>query len=152
MWDQLTIGYLAALIDGEGHIKRGKVGVMLSVTSTDFDIVERAYLMSEIGTIQGPYKLKSGKERWMWAVTKKSDVARLLCAITPLMSERKRLTQILPVAEYLSNHIPRVKICVVCGTEFIPEEGSQLRKIYCKQACNRKAYKARVRQAKMDSN
>lgn len=149
MWDQVTIGYLAGLIDGEGYIKVHKHGVQISVISTDYDIIERAHDMSGIGTIQGPYFNKNRvKPNWRWCVSPKKDVARLLCAITPLMSERRRMTQILPAAEYISDHIPRPKVCERegCDNVFTPEEGLQLRRKYCTRACTNKAYKMRKKQ------
>lgn len=152
LWGDLTIGYLAALIDGEGYIKKRSQGVQVTVGSTDFDIVQRAYDMSGIGTLQGPYLNKNRvKPHWRWCVSSKKDVARLLGAITPLMSERKIVTQIIPVIEYISAHIPRPKNCEVCDTVFIPEEGKQLRRKHCKPSCGTKAYKERQKLLKNSS-
>ena len=145
MWDQLTIGYLAALIDGEGHIKTGKTQVSVSVTSTDLDIVERAHQMSGIGTIQGPYQYDpKRKPSWRWSIDNRKDIARLLLAITPLLSARKT-EHVMAAAEYLFDHICRKKPCAVCGEMYQPSShrGAWAKSKYCGQSCNDKAYRAR---------
>lgn len=147
MWNQLTIGYLAALIDGEGHIKTSKTEVQVSVTSTDYDIVERALKMSGIGYINGPYPLKSGKCRWNWSISDRRDLARLLLAIVPILSERKS-QQALNAADYLFDHIARSRSCSECGTMFQPSSwrGAARRAKYCAPKCNKSAFNRRRRE------
>lgn len=96
MWDDLTIGYLAGLIDGEGTVRMGKrrQDVSVDVCSTDDDIVLRAFEMSRIGKIYGPYNPPSQaghKAKFFWKVQKKQDIARLLLAIYPLVSKRRQM-------------------------------------------------------------
>ena len=146
MWDQLTIGYLAALIDGEGHIYSGH-RAYVSVTSCDRDIVQRAFDMSRIGNIQGPYRHKNPNhsEYWVWMVSKHKDVARLLLAVAPLLSERKRTTQIIPMIDRLSAAILRPRSCDVCETIYTPRKyltGTKTPK-YCSGKCGSKAYRLR---------
>lgn len=143
MWDQLTIGYLAGLIDGEGSIRINGHGVRVVVTSTDYDIVERAYKMSGIGTIYGPYSFRSRaqhKPRWEWSISNHKDAARLLCAIYPLMSKRRRETQILPVVNYLSDRT-HPRLCPICNNPF--SQSSRGVKQYCSTACYRVKYNKR---------
>lgn len=149
MWDQLTIGYLAGLIDGEGHIKVAATEVQLTVTSTDYDIVERAHQMSGIGHINGPYPLKSGKQRWNWAVANRSELARLLLAIYPLMSARRQ-AKIALATDYLAERTNRKpKNCVVCEQEFSPStfRGAYVKAKYCSSPCRDRAYKIRRKEA-----
>lgn len=146
MWDQLTIGYLAALIDGEGNIRINGHGVRIVVTSTDYDIVHRAFQMSGVGTIYGPYSYRSErhhKPRWEWSVSNHKDAARLLCAIAPLMSQRRRETQIMPVADYLSGRT-HPRLCSVCDEPF--SQSTRGIKKYCSDKCYRVKYNKRRRE------
>lgn len=142
VWNQLTIGYLAAIIDGEGHIGSSK-RINISVTSCDFDIIERAYNLSGIGTIQGPYSPKNPKHNnyWVWSVAKHKDIARLLCAIAPLICERKRNVYIVPMIERLSKAINRPKNCSGCGIEYTPlKSGAGVTQSkYCSNTCRNNA-------------
>lgn len=140
-WDKLTIGYLAALIDGEGSIKTHKTGCNLTLSSTDLDIVERAQAWSGMGRITGPkWAKKSTKPFWRWQVSDRSDLVRLLLAIAPIMSERRRITQILPAVEYLLAHVSKPKECANCGEWFhkIGWSTANLLSRFCSKSCSRK--------------
>lgn len=148
MWDQLTIGYLAALIDGEGSIKTHAAGCNLVVNSTDLDILERAKEWSGMGVIAGPkWNNLSTKPFWRWQVSGRADLVRLLCAIAPIISERKRTTQILPAVNYLSSHVSKPKKCSFCGQWFhkIGWSTANLKSKYCTNSCCKKAAYRRKR-------
>lgn len=105
------IYYLAALIDGEGYIDSRRPRI--SISSTDLDILERAQEFAGMGNIVGPYMgEKSTKEYWEWNVTTVQDVARLACAIAPLMSNRRQ-EKLLELAEALSLRTKPVH-CLSC--------------------------------------
>lgn len=139
MWDDLTIGYLAGLYDGEGHCGVSKHQAMLTIDSTDEDIVTRAFHMSGVGKIYGPYFSKRVNEKpiWRWRITSNKELVRMLTAITPLLCERRR-QQLIPVIEWLYTQIPRPKSCARCGEEFLPtgKSGNLINRIYCSQHCN----------------
>jgi len=90
-WGDLEIGYLAGLLDGEGCFKLAKGQIVVEVTSTDKDIVERALDYSGVGVLYGPYgPTKGGKDIWRWQVGKHREVVRLLIAVLPCLCARRR--------------------------------------------------------------
>lgn len=92
MWDQLTIGYLAGIIEGEGSIQFNKwarktPSPKISVSMTDKDSIQRLQKMSGIGSITGPTIRENYQPIYRWCVYGNKDVARLLLAIAPIMCE-----------------------------------------------------------------
>lgn len=97
--EEKDIYYLAGIIEGEGCFsvfsgKRGG-GRRLRVEMTDYDIIFRLQQISEMGKITGPYNRignhgQEWKPIWHWSVNKKTDLARLLLAIYPVMGERRQ--------------------------------------------------------------
>ena len=98
--------WLSGLYEGEGSITRNKNvnghSMHLSITSTDKDVVERAYTVSGVGHLQGPYKNKgsnlisskkkgwTAKEQWRWAVYKKDDIYYVIKGMWNNLGERRR--------------------------------------------------------------
>lgn len=146
MWNQLTIGYLAALIDGEGYIGSSK-RITVTVTSKDKDILDRALEMSGIGVINGPYKHSNPKHNqfWTWSIGKHSDIARLLGAITPLLSKRRVETQVVPILDRISKAIVRPQDCEVCEVRYTPKRmlSGKHKPRYCSHTCGVRAHRDR---------
>ena len=89
---QIEIAWLAGIIDGEGFTDSlPKVkAVRIGLESSDFDIVQRCQDFSGMGTISGPRIRGNNKPIWVWRVSKRRDVFRLLLAISPLLCVRRK--------------------------------------------------------------
>jgi|SRR5581483_2720508 len=110
-WSDFEIAYMAALIEGEGHIRpTGKTSARVSVGMTDEDVIRRVHAMAGIGSVAGPVTRNRKKPYWTWQVGNKKDVLRLLTAIAPVMGERRR-AQIMRAAENLTPDMPKGYAC-----------------------------------------
>lgn len=86
------IGWLAGIIEGEGciRIKNGKNPSVI-VEMTDRDIIDRLQTLTAGGTISERKKKQvHHKQSWCWSLCARKDVARILLAIYPYMSYRKK--------------------------------------------------------------
>lgn len=148
MWNQLTIGYLAGIIDGEGSVTFQRNGrktpnARVSVSMTDQDSINRIFELSGIGYVGGPYTRNGNnpnrKPYWTWQLYKASDIARLLCAIAPLLSERKQLKCLEAACSIQLRSKP--KECGKCNKSY----QGQPNQLYCSTRCNNKASNDRRR-------
>jgi len=143
MWDDLTIGYVAGIFDGEGTVSFGKSSISLDVSSTDEDIIDRLYMMSNIGGKYGPYNppsQKGHKTKWFWKVHKRAEVIMLISMISDLVCERRKTT-FKRVLQYHEERTPKVINCSNCDALFLqPHMNSR----YCNTSCaNKASYKRR---------
>lgn len=96
------IGWLAGLLEGEGHFyKRSKAapdgvyvypGVRLMMT--DADVVERAYRLTGLGTFTAasasPSRVRAGhKQVALWSVDRTEEALEVMRAIRPWMGQRR---------------------------------------------------------------
>jgi len=138
MWDQLIIGYLAGIIEGEGTItfnkwNRQTPSPKIAVAMTDKDTIQRLYDVSGIGNLTGPFIRGNYQPIYKWTVYSNADVTRLLLAIAPIMSERRR-EKILEAAECLKIR-SAFKKCVVCDRSY----QGQPNQMYCSKPCHNKS-------------
>jgi hypothetical protein len=106
-WSDFEIAYMAALIEGEGHIRpTGRTSARVSVGMTDEDVIRNVHAISGIGSVAGPMVRGRKKPYWTWQVSAKRDVLRLLTAIAPVMGARRRV-QIMSAAENLKPDLKR---------------------------------------------
>lgn len=87
--DQAKIAWVAAIIDGEGHIGLSQGRPRISVEMTDEDLIDRLLLLSGTGKKYGPYS-GTNKDCWQWIVNKSSDAIALCYTIYPIMSIRRQ--------------------------------------------------------------
>lgn len=144
--NDLKIGYLAGLIDGEGCISLTATGQEIQVNSVDFDILERAYEFSEYkGNLSGPYD-NGYQPIYRWRVGNRVEVETLLIRIYPLMCKRRQIA-IDKVLEYISIRRQTIKICPQCFIDF--ELGDKPRNtIYCSAKCRRQNGKEKMKNNK----
>lgn len=133
--NDLEIGYLAGLIDGEGSIlivKKG--GQTVRVVSTDLDIIERAHAYSGgLGTISGPYEYKGRKPHWYWLVCDIDEVELLITSVYPHMCQRRKQA-IDSVLDYIkSRRESKHRNCLTCGKSVKPEKRRP--RSYCSTNC-----------------
>jgi hypothetical protein len=96
--DDLTRGWLAGLVEGEGWIglqtlrDRGveRTYPRISLQMTDEDVVRRAQVVTGVGQVNGPYSGTRYKACWRWVVNKRADVDMVLILIYPLMGARRQ--------------------------------------------------------------
>lgn len=135
----LEIGFLAGLFEGEGYIDTSRV--RMNITSTDRDTLEFGYSMCQFGHINGPYwAKKSTKEFWSWDITDGRQIARFLCAIVSLMSERRR-EEIQKAAEVLAVRSKHSE-CLLCGKRIETKMRKNTTK-YCSSTCRVAEWRSR---------
>lgn len=91
--DQADISWLAGLFEGEGSIvlpSAHPTTVGLSIFMTDEDIIRRVSDITECGSVSGPYTYKGKKPIYRWMTSSHRDSARILCAMYPLLGERRK--------------------------------------------------------------
>lgn len=93
------LAWVAGLLEGEGcfdHFGNSKGSkrryARIQLLMTDEDVVRRAHVITQMGTVVGPYPSKGlgSKPYWRWTVRKKAEVADFLDVIYPLMGARRR--------------------------------------------------------------
>lgn len=90
--DSIDCAWLAGILDGEGCFtySNGGKNPVVTVAMSDFDVIERVAAVTGVGTIL-EYKVAAGRKPMLrWWVGRRRDVARVLLAIYPLMSERRQ--------------------------------------------------------------
>jgi hypothetical protein len=88
--DQEHLGWVAALIEGEGWIGlRGTSRPVVQVVSTDLDVVERLREWTGVGVINANALRPDRKQSWRWTVGRRDDAGMLLEEILPLLLRRR---------------------------------------------------------------
>lgn len=94
-WHPWDIAWVAGILEGEGWFglnrMKGRTYPHIAAHMTDEDVIRRLHSVLEIGTVTGPHPSQNGmKPTWRWRVQSKKDAARLLLALYPLLSTRRR--------------------------------------------------------------
>lgn len=137
--NQIELGYVAGLIDGEGCIwaretKTGNIDVAVKVTSTDLDIVEKMFNFTGVGKIHGPYNNPEKKKPyWSWDLQRMREIREILSQVRPMMSLRRQKS-IDEVLEVINTKLDRIIICPVCETQFHPMAHNSR---FCDAKCRR---------------
>ncbi len=112
------IAWAAGLFEGEGCISLadnwgGRLHVILDLSSTDRDVVEKFAAIVKCGTFGGPYgpfgaKAYTHKPFWKWRASAKADVAQVKELLLPHLCERRR-AKWLDCLERQANQRPKKK-------------------------------------------
>lgn len=98
------IAWLAGYFEGEACFStRGEYSVCIQIACTDRDVLERVKAITGCGNILGPYSRNNPKwnDYYLWNITKRQEVKKILNSIYPLMGERRkaRIDEIRPIFE-----------------------------------------------------
>jgi len=96
-----NIAWVAGVLEGEGcfSLQLNPFRLMVSMNSTDLDVVERMYTITGLGTVYYKTKLagsqmtgrfKTNKDAHDWRISKNSDAIALMMTVYPLMGERRQ--------------------------------------------------------------
>lgn len=91
--DDLTLGWLAGMFEGEGTIFARGSATQVSINSTDKDIIERLHKVTGIGNVHFINYTKKNpewKDQWRWLISRKDDSRDFLYAIYLLLGQRRR--------------------------------------------------------------
>lgn len=112
MGDNL-IGWAAGVIEGEGCIVFEKIKTRtnsyrtsIAVSMTDKDVVEKLLTVLGVGTLRGPYQIKSGKSLWTWAVQNQKGCFETLLKVGPYLGDR-RLKKASEMFEFLETKVDK---------------------------------------------
>lgn len=109
--DPAAIGYLAGLLDGEGHLqvrrRNGSVACRMTIYSTTTGVIR--WLLREVGGVARFDTKRTEQRGWLpigvWSVYRARDVAALLRAMQPLLIVKKqRAAEILTECDRLGIH------------------------------------------------
>jgi len=116
--DSVDIAWVAGIFEGEGTISFSGSYPQIAVSMTDFDVISKLGEVTGLGTITKRRLQEPYKQQWTWGVWNRRDVARLLCAISPLMGQRRR-ERIAGAAELLSRRPLKTgpQVTKPCGTK-----------------------------------
>lgn len=96
MIDYIGIAWAAGLFEGEGSFstriygERGRVGVRMSLSSTDKDVVEKFRRIVGCGNLGGPYwHSMSTRPQWAWTLNRPEEFIRLAEVLRPFLGERR---------------------------------------------------------------
>lgn len=93
--------WLAGVFEGEGSLTNGKingVGMQLTISMKDEDVIKRLYSIAGRGTLEGPYRRNNPKwsPMFRWAVRRRTDVLYVVRGMWDDLGTRRR-AQILRV-------------------------------------------------------
>jgi hypothetical protein len=96
----LDIAWLAGILEGEGCFSTpsSKRGMVITVSMTDKDIIERLTEITGIGTISSSTPTPPRKPYWNWRVSTTADSIRIALSVAPFLGERRR-NKILEILE-----------------------------------------------------
>jgi hypothetical protein len=87
---ELQAAYLAGLFEGEGCIeKRYLHSVCINIGSTDLDVITKVHEMTGVGHLRKAQTLPSGRNFYVWRVSKAADAAEIINAMLPYLGERR---------------------------------------------------------------
>lgn len=93
MMKKIDLAWVAGLFEGEGciYITPDKRIVRLSLSSVDFDVIEKLHSLVEIGhTHTVDYTVQSGpRTKMVWLSSKLTENQDLLLKLLPFLSERR---------------------------------------------------------------
>lgn len=116
IWDPIDIAWVAGIIEGEGTFSSTKSSRYMEVSMTDEDTIQKCYDKLQIGHVRGPYFRQGKKSFWVWHVAEAIDLSRLMLAIAPLMSIRRKNQMKGLIDKLLELSINMVyKPCEVCS-------------------------------------
>lgn len=91
------IEWAAGLFEGEGTFSIYKVQnrkdsrrVICSLSSNDEDVVKRFHEIIGVGSFLGPYKNRSGTDRWVWQVQNFRDCLKVATMLFPYLGKRRQ--------------------------------------------------------------
>ena len=97
MIDILGIAWAAGLFEGEGSfsVRRygegGRVGLRMSLSSTDFDVIEKFWRTVGCGNVGGPYwHSASTKPQYAWTLNRAGEFIELASRLRPYLGERRK--------------------------------------------------------------
>lgn len=107
---KIELAWAAGLFEGEGSIHAqtsgGRKYLLLNLSSTDKDVVERFARAMQCGKVYGPYTEKNPlRPRWSWHAKNKADAAQAVELLEPFLCERRR-AKLEEVRELVANQPP----------------------------------------------
>lgn len=146
----VEIAWAAGLFEGEGSFRKAKTSVVATVTSTDFDVLEKFAEIVGVGRLWGPRQREAHlKPIWDW-IASGDDAIAVVEAFAPHLG-RRRTEQVRAVMEWRQRRIDEAtaeRTCPTCGKVFRPRYSSAGRnQVYCEPACRLASDSERTRRA-----
>ncbi len=96
-WTRENLAWCGGLFEGEGNIsfylqgrKTDVLQSLISIGSTDEDVIRKFHQIIGMGVVYGPYKNKNYKPMWHWKVGRRDHALAFLYAIFPFLGKRRQ--------------------------------------------------------------
>lgn len=121
---EAEVAWLAGIYEGEGSCAISKTGraINVTVTMTDFDIIERLHALTGLGSVSGPFARGDNKPYKTWQVSS-IDAVTFLETIKPWLGMRREARAVEAIDNWRNNRTQSVPSDTHCihGHEFTPE-------------------------------
>lgn len=138
MASEVEVAWAAGLFEGEGCItmNAGTTKLRLALGSTDEDVVRRFAAIVGCGFVNGPYKIKGGKDQWRWGCATRGTLA-VLPMFLPYLGERRRAraAEIMAERDALMRARVAPRPCAYCRGSFSPSPRAGKVPLYCSKRC-----------------
>ncbi|SRR6266480_4620065 len=90
----MKFGWVVGIVEGEGYIGNTRPGCpVVRVATTDKDVAYRLLEWTNLGNVRlRNQPTSTGKQVWIWDITRRDDTAKFLDEILPYLSERRSAT------------------------------------------------------------
>jgi len=146
--DPVKLAWAAGFFEGEGCIfsaSNGAYSVVLNVVNSDRDVLDNFKRIVGCGVISERRRVSlNRKVVYQWQAYSESAI-KVFRALEPWLSDRRRarFALALSVREDYIAQATAGRLCVGCGSMFVPTWNSQVsRQKYCSARCGRLARKA----------
>jgi len=152
--DTAEIAWAAGLFEGEGCIGVWKTQknhvlplIRLTITMTDRDVLERFCAVVQCGKVGGErrYGRPHHKPAFVWCISNRSDVERILLALLPWFGERRSAKAREALAEIAKLNMT----CEYCGVTF---RSHRISSRFCSVKCRNRWNYLNRRPAERPSN
>jgi len=130
------MAWFTGLFVGEGNTRIAGTQAVMTISMTTKDTLDQIMERIGVGKLYGPYgPTTRNRPIWRWQVSDMLELRELATAMRPWLDESKT-RQVDRVLTFIDER-RKPKVCPVCLSEF---GHRSLKKKYCSQACNKKAW------------
>ena len=104
----MTWNYIAGFFDGEGSLTHNGKGYRVTISQTNFEVLESIRMFSGVGYVIKPAKRKAHwKDNWVYYVARQKDVYSFMMKMKPFLVVKRDL--FLSVEDKILNFVKRQK-------------------------------------------
>lgn len=113
-WSRENLAWAAGLFEGEGCIHDGRNTPVMSLATTDEDVLRKFHLIIGLGTINGPYQRGTKKPVWAWSSCGFRSIQAIVCAFWNSLCKRRKEKAIDVLEKWSKKKYLRQRSKLVC--------------------------------------